>query len=375
MRRWTWLFLIIALYILKLYFTSPEIFSYRFNPNLIKHYFCSQDIPHEVPCKREFLSDGDLHIATGYLYIKGYDPSQYHFQHTPFIEYLYGLTIILFNNPYYLEILFVVLYLILSYIFVLKVYNSTTVAIFTCLFLSLGPLLNVLSTDASLDVGQAVLMLIYGLLVLFKPKQYLLQGLFLGLFASAKFWGAVPFFVLMFNGYNLFKHRLSIKTFVFHLLVGFLSFSLTYIVSFINNHGNFNIIFFQLKILKYWFNHSVASIPFSSIVLFLTGYHKSWWDKQEIVRGEVWNMLWPISVIISTLVLKKDIVSKQINKKTLLAFIPLAYLVYLGAQAPFIRYFILILPFFYSTTIYYFIINLDKNINNNKELRLKRKIR
>lgn len=360
MKHWQLFFLIVLFYILKLYFVSPEIFNYRFNPDLIKHYFCSQDITHEVPCKREFLSDGDLHIASAYLYIKGYDPTLYHFQHTPFVEYLYGLTIILFKNPYYLEILFVILYLLISYLFILRVYNSKTVAIISCLFLSLGPLLRTLSADASLDVGQAVLMMIYGFLVLFKPKEYLWQGLFLGLFASAKFWGAVPFFVIVFNGYNLIKHRLSIKTFILQLFFGFLFFSLTYIVTFVHKGGNFNIIFFQLKILKYWFNHSTASIPFSSVILFLTGYYKSWWSTEQIVKGEVWNILWPFSAIITFISLKKDIFRKQISKKTLFAFIPLAYLFYLGAQAPFLRYFVIILPFFYATTVKYLIDNLDK---------------
>ena len=99
MKHWIFLISIIVLYIAKLYFYSPEIFHYRFNKSLIDKYFCSQDISHEVPCKRIFLSDSDLHIAAGYLYIKGYDPTVYHFQHTPFVKYLYGIAILLTGNP------------------------------------------------------------------------------------------------------------------------------------------------------------------------------------------------------------------------------------------------------------------------------------
>lgn len=339
----------------------PEIFHYRFDNNLINKYFCSQDIPHEVPCKRIFLSDGDLHIAASYLYIKGYDPSLYHFQHMPFVKYLYGLTIILFHNPYYLEIVFVILYLIFSYIFIQKIFRSHSTAILTCLLLSLGPLLRTLAKDASFDVAQADFMLLYGMLVLFKPKNYWLQGLLLGLFASSKFWGDVPFFVIMFYGYNFLKKKSTWKIFLLHLTVAFIVFCSTYIVSFINLKGNFNIIFFQLRILKYWLNHSVASIPFSSVIIFLTGYYKSWWVTEELVKSEVWNLIWPLSFILAILKVKTDFAHKQFTKKTLLAIIPLAYLFYLGPQIPFIRYFILILPFFYSITIDYIIHHIGKS--------------
>ena len=358
-KHWLFLGLLIVFYLVKLYFTYPEIFSYRFNTHLIDHYFCSQDITHEAPCKREFLSDGDLHIATGYLYIKGYDPAIYHFQHMPFIEYLYGLAIILFKNPYYLEIFLVILYLIVSYIFISKTFQSKTIALFTCILISTGPLLRTLASDASLDVGQSVLMLIYGYVVLYKPKNFWLQGIILGLFASAKFWGAVPFFMLMFFGFNIFKKKFSIKNFILHLSVGFITFSLTYIVTFINNKGNFNIIFFQLKVLKYWLNHSTASIPFSSIGLFLTGYHESWWMSASLVKSEVWSLVWPLSFICSLIVLTNDILHKKFTQITLFAFIPIAYLFYLGGQAPFMRYFILVLPFFYATTVKYLMENLD----------------
>ena len=360
LKHWLFLVLIIFFYLAKLYFSYPEIFSYRFSPDLINHYFCSQDITQEVACKREFLSDGDLHIASGYLYIKGYDPSIYHFQHMPFIEYLYGLTIILFQNPYYLEILLVILYLIVSYIFVRKTFQSNTIALFTCLLLSVGPLLRTLASDASLDVGQAVLMLIYGYLIIHKPKDFLLQGFILGLFASAKFWGAVPFFVIMFFGFNLYKKRFSIKNFILHLCVGLITFSLTYIVTFVDNGGNFNIFFFQLKVLKYWFEHSSASIPFSSVGLFLTGYHENWWNSVSIVaKSEVWSLVWPLAFLISLIVLVKDILNKKFTQITLFALIPVCYLFYIGEQAPFIRYFILILPFFYATTIKYLMENLE----------------
>jgi len=361
MKHWLFIILLLGTYLLKLFFVYPEIFNYRFNKSLVDKYFCSQDITREVPCPRVFLSDGDLHIAAGYLYIKGYDPSQYHFQHTPFLKYIYGLTILLFQNPYYLEITLVMLYLIVSYIFTVKVFKSNAVATLTAILLSLGPLLRILAGDLSFDVGQAILMLLYGMAVLLRPKNFILQGVLLALFAGAKFWGAVPFFVVVFNGFNLVNKKFYWKKFILQMIVAFFVFSLFYTVTFINNKGNFNIIFFQLKIFKYWITHSLSKTPFASLILFLTGYYKSWWEMKEIVQGEVWNLLWPLSFIVASYKLFKDVVKRQINKKTLFAFIPIAYLFYLGPQAPFVRYFILILPFFYSTLINEIISNSGDN--------------
>ena len=49
----------------------------------------SQDIPHEVAGKRLFLSDSEIHIASGYLYALGNNPITFNFQHPPFIKYGY----------------------------------------------------------------------------------------------------------------------------------------------------------------------------------------------------------------------------------------------------------------------------------------------
>ncbi len=348
------LFLIILTYLARLFLTNPQIFKYRFSTTLIKRYFCSQDIPKEPPCKRLFLSDGDLHIAAGYLYIKGADPTEYHFQHTPFLKYLYGLTILFTQNPYHLEMLLGIICLLLVYMFSFKLFGSYVVSSLTALLFVFDPLFTFLSADASFELGQVVFLLAYALAILYKKDNYVLQGLFLGLFASSKFWGAVPFFVIVLNGFNWFKKKFKMKIFLLHLLTGFIVFSLTYLKTFINKHGLFNIIFFQLKLLKYWGNHSVTNVPFASILLFLTGFYKSWWGKGSVVKADVWSYLWPVVFIITLGKLLGLIRERRFDNQLLIALVPITYLFYLGIQAPFPRYFILILPFFYMTSIKWF---------------------
>lgn len=351
MNRFLLILVIVLIYLLTLTFLKPQIFSYKFDPSLIDRYFCSQDIPTEPPCKRLFLSDGDIHIAAGYLYITGADPTKIHFQHPPFIKYLYGLTIILTQNPYYLEILFGILYLCLTYILALKLFRSLIIAGLATLLLSFDPLFIFLSADISLELAQACLLLAYLLAVLYKKNNFLLQGIFLGLSASSKFWGAALFFVLVLNGFSFIKKKFKPKIFLLHLLVGFIVFCLTYLKTFINKGGLFNIFFFQLKMLNYWRHHSVTNVPFSSLSLFLGGFYKSWWGNQLMVRVDTWLFLWPIMFLTSLVNVVKFLKRKVINNEFLINLIPIIYLLYLGIQAPFPRYFILILPFFYITFV------------------------
>jgi hypothetical protein len=258
---------------------------------------------------------------------------------------------LLTSNPYILEILLGISYLLLTYLLSFKVYKSYVISGLTTFALSIDPLLRMLSGDASFELGQACFLLAYTISVLYKKNNFILQGLFLGLFASSKFWGAVPFYVVALNGYNLLKKRFILKNFILQLLTGFVVFSLTYLKTFINYHGMFNIFFFQIKLLKYWALHSITNIPFASVLLFLTGQYKSWWGTNAIVSDSTWSFIWPILFIFAGIKIYSLVKKKSIHIDVLIAIIPIAYLFYLGAQAPFVRYFILILPFLYMVFI------------------------
>lgn len=335
------------IYLIVLFFKTPQIFSYQFNPSLVEKYLCSQDIPYEPPCKRLFLSDGDIHIAASYLYARGSDPTAYNFQHPPLIKYLYGFSILLFNNPYFMQILLGILLLLFTYILSLKVFRKVSVSFLACLLLIIDPLFINLSASALLDLGQAVLLFFYFLLMLYYKENFFLQGVALGLLFTAKFWGGSLFFVFILASYLLYKHELNLKKYFFHLLIAFIVFSLVYIRTFLDKNGFFNIIFFEFKVLKYWFSHSVASIFGSSIFLFLTGYLQSWWGKKSLIKTDTWFLMWPLLFLVSIQKLILMFIKKQFNKEFLIVFIPVGYLIYLGVQAPFARYFILVLPFFY----------------------------
>src|SRR3989344_3502441 len=152
-----------------------------------------------------------------------------------------------------------------------------------------------LAAKALLDLPQALFALLFLISMLFFPKNVYWQGISLGLFIASKFWGAALFFFIFIAAFNLFIKKTSLKQIIIIFVIALLFFSLTYLVSFVKLEGRFNIVFFELKTLKYWLNHSVTSVPFASVILFTTGFMKSWWSSEQWIRGIVWNPLWTIS--------------------------------------------------------------------------------
>jgi len=178
------LFFIISIYFTILFIFKREIFFFRFDEDLIKRYFLSQDIPHEVAGKRLFLSDGEIYLATGILYLKGYDPSELNFEHPPLIKYLFGLSILFLKNPLITQLIFGVGILILVYLLSFRIYKNQLISLLSSLLVLIDPLFLDLSSQPLLDLGQTFFFLLYFIAIFYLPKNYLFQGLCLALFCN-----------------------------------------------------------------------------------------------------------------------------------------------------------------------------------------------
>lgn len=342
-------FTIAAIYFASLFIYKQNPFAYSFDKGLVDKYFLSQDITYEPAGKRLFLSDDQIHIAAGYLYAKGADPTQLNFQHPPFLKYLFGYSTLLFNNPYIVQAVMSLSLLYLTFQLGLRTFKNWQVGLMGTGLMALDPLFISFSTHALLDLGQATLLLGYVLLIMYFPKRMVWQGIVLGLLFSSKFWAGSLFFLGLFTLYRMYSKQFVIKDFIKHLFIGAVVFCMTYFRTFINNYGMFNIVFFELKTLKYWFAHSVTSTFGSPLLLFLSGQLKSWWGEGAIVRERLWSPIWPVSLCASLVLSVQCLFKKnwKITKELMVYIVPVAYLVYLSIQAPFVRYFIVILPFLY----------------------------
>ena len=346
MRKKDWLLigLLLSTYILLLFVFKKNAFTFRFDLKLITKYFQSQDITYGIKDRRIFLSDADIYQATGYLYALGYDPTQFNFEHPPLIKTLFGLSVLFFNNPYYVQILMGMLLVGFTYYLGKKVYNNDLIAFLAGLLLVIDRLFLDVSAQTLLDLGQTLLFLGYFLAV-FYWKNYWWEGIFLGLFASTKFWITPMFFIVLFGGYLFLKKELEIKHFIIHLIIAFGVYSLLYLQTFIYRKGLFNIVFHWFKTIKYRLVHNTSSLPGASLIMFSTGFFRTWWGKQQFIKSDPWSIIWPLALFFSitktwSLIFKRNLIN-------LLGAIPFLYLLYLGVQAPFPRYFLIILPFAY----------------------------
>jgi hypothetical protein len=343
-KDWKWITVLVIIYILLLFLFKREIFYFRFDPTLINRYFQSQDITYEIKDRRIFLSDADIYQATGLLYALGYDPSQFNFEHPPFLKTLFGISILFFNNPYIIQVIMGMLLIALTYYLGNRVYNNNLVAFLGGLLLVMDGLFLDISSQTLLDLGQTLLFIAY-FLAIFYWRNLWLAGIFLGLFAGCKFWITPLFFIGLFAGYLWLKKQLHLKHFLLHLILGFVIYSLLYLPTFINHQGKFNIIFYWLKTLKYRLVHNTSSFPGASLLMFATGYFKTWWGKEQFIKSQPWSFFWPITLFFS---FKKSLeLIGKVNLTNLIGATPFLYLIYLGVQAPFPRYFLILLPFAY----------------------------
>jgi len=349
-KREVTIFLIICIiYVLALIGYKQNPFIYRMDPHLIGRYYLSQDITHEVDGKRLFLSDDEIHIAAGYLYAMGENPVDYNFQHPPLIKYMFGFMTRLTDNPYLVQVMLSIVLLMSTYYLALRISGSKTVAMGSVVLLSFDRLFISFSTQALLDLGQSVLIMFYLTTSVYFRDKYWLQGIVLGLLLTSKFWAGSLFFIVFINSYLMLRKQFNLRGFMRQLSVGFFIFCLVYIRSFVEQRGAFNIVFFELKTLKYWFHHSVSSVPGASLILFTTGYLKSWWGAQEVLRAQYWSLVWPIGLCTTAVIASKRILGEKLklSTPTLIYTIPVTYLGYLSIQAAYERYFIILLPYLY----------------------------
>jgi hypothetical protein len=332
----------------------PEIYKYKFNQNLIHDYLRSQDIedPQGKIKDRIFLSDNDIYITSGYLYAKGEDPSKYNFQHPPLIKYLFGFSTVLTGNPFWIQVLFGLTLLFLTYFLGTKLFKSKTVSLIAAGFLLIDPVFGGMMNETLLDLGQAVFALGCIILIFFYPESYILQGLILGLFAASKFWSTAIFFIILIFFYKIYirKEKIDFRKVGFSFLIAFLIFSLTYIKSFINANGLFNLFAFEARVLRFMLAHNSASFIGGPILLFISGFFAPWWHLPAggqgagVARAGDWSFLWPVGLIVSLYLALK---TKIKDVKFFFYLLPLTFLLLSSTQVPFTRYFIVILPFVY----------------------------
>jgi len=316
---------------------------------LVHDYLRSQDIedPKSLIHDRIFMSDSDIYIASGYLYATGSDPASLNL-HPPLIKYLFGLSAVLTGNPFYVQIVFGLGLLILTWFLGIKVFRSRLVASGAVFLLLIDPVFGAMMNSALLDLGNAFFGLGYLILVFCFPEAWIWQGIALGLFASSKFWSTAIIFTALIFGFKLIiqREKLNFRKIFMSFLVGLLVFALTYLVSFIKTGGMFNIFEYQGRVFRFMITHNYAREIGSPLILFISGYFAPWWTA-GVAKAQDWSFLWPLGLGVGVFSGFREFWEKTKDIKLFIYLLPFIYLLLSSTQVPFTRYFIIILPFVY----------------------------
>ncbi len=332
-RNYWHLFALTAVYLCYIIIFRGDILSHRFNEDLTRQFYLSQDIPYEVNGNRLFLSDQDIYAATGVLYLRGGDPAFENFEHPPLGKYFFGLSTLLTHNPLIIQLVWGFLLLIYTAKLGSELTNQKLFGLLAAVGLMSDPIFRDVLGLTLLDMGQAALLLMY-LYYFTKNPASLSNGLILGLLGAFKFPAAAIFIVAIITIRYLYNRQLS-WSYLRHIFLAILVFMLTYTQAFVQRGGMFNIFWHVLRMGKFFVDHSTASFFGASAILYSTGWWKTWWGDYGWMRTDLWTPIWPVGMILGML------------QRTFWGIIPVAYLFYLGVQAPFPRYFMIIVPFVY----------------------------
>jgi len=337
------LFLLLAISLgTRVYFCKDRYFI-RYDPVYWQNkYLRSQWV---IPGSKEGIGDDGLYGYAGWEYIHGRDPSTLNAEMPPVGKYLIGLTILVFKNKNVFGLITSLSALACLYLFSLKVFNDKNLALMTVLFFSFEPLFREQFRSSGLD--SLYLSFLLATLFFLMKKDFILGGLFAGLFVNTKSFLSSSFLIflmtaviMLFNQQSINKKIKEGLKFLFFFIVATI---LSYIVFFIDGH---NLIDF-LKLQKYVFNFykTGAKGKFGdSLSMLILGNWHTWWN--GVIKVKFFTFFWPLTTILSFLSLFRI-------KKELVLVVAwwLIYFLFLLFIPVWPRYFLLLLPFSYILSI------------------------
>lgn len=331
---------ILLVFTLFFFYLNKDFLFQKFDSEVVNRYLRSQDIldKENVIKDRIFVSDEEIYIASGFLYANGASPTEYNFQHPPFIKYLFGLSVKYFNLPLLPNIFFAGLLLLEVFLLGKLVFKSDLIGLLSSLLLLFDPVFKEVAIYALLDLGQIVFLLGFILTTFFWKKHWIGQGVLLGLAVASKFYSPVMIFLGIIYMCKILTKQFDLKLEALVLTVALVTFASTYTISFVN--GDFNFFFHQAKIIKFMIDHNRAGIMLD--------------HNQAIEWGGVIPMffggyvIWPILFFVNLFAILN---TKFQDLHFVFLLIPILYTLVLCFQLPFTRYFILVIPFLYLSLV------------------------
>lgn len=273
------------------------------------------------------IGDDGLYQAAAYHILTTGKIAEINPEAPPAGKYLISLSILFFNNPYYVHPILYLLCAILVFKIAFKLSSPRYAWIALTLFLS-EPLIGLQSSGTLLDLPQLFWLLLHiFLLQKFiepdqeKPKSTIKYGLglgiTLGLFAATKF-GIFTLIIFLCDIWILVLAK-KISSLPVIIATSLLTYATVFVPYLIQHQGDMSAwLALEKHRLSFYRQSLSVYIPGAGIVSMLTPWHFSWWDTAPQLIHE-WNLLWPFStliIFIAAWINKKDILSTTRQKFT-----------------------------------------------------------
>lgn len=193
MRKFVFIFclLIFALQLLQIIYFERHFFTSRYDTQYWKDRY--EHSQYQLPLSKRIIGDDGLFAYSGYRLIKGDNPFSINNDKPPVAKYLFGLSILLFNNPLYIVFFFGFSTLVVFYFIARYLLKNNTLAFSVTTLIFLDPLFFSQFWITGLDLIQLFFLLLNLLLMIYIRKLHgwsifliLGSGLSLGLFAEVK---------------------------------------------------------------------------------------------------------------------------------------------------------------------------------------------
>jgi len=354
-KNWLLLFCIIIIFLqfAQIFYFKRALFLHPYNASYWKDRF--EHSQYTLPVSKRIIGDDGLYSYAGYRLIHGASIESVISDKPPVGIYTAGLSILLFKNPLWGELLLGIGAIICFYLLTFELLKDKKLALMTTTMFALEPFIFSTFSITLLDLPQLFFLLLHLLLLSYvlKNKKYglllaLLSGISLGLFAETKPPILLPIIIAL-EGLWLYKEKYLSK--IIPIALGFLIGALTpYFRYFQTGH---NLIEY-LKLHKYMASIYLSGhnqvFPLSIWQSLLIGYFPDVVSGKLTKIGEWWIFL-PIATIIGTLsAIKTLFIKKHSVILKGLAVLMFALLVIYTLIPTYARYLVLIIPFLYIFT-------------------------
>ncbi len=307
----------------------------------------------QIPLSPRIMGDAELYQLSAYHLLQGDSPFHINPETPPAGKYLYGVSILLKNNPYYASLFYYFTALTLFFILTTLVFDEKRKRYMATLLFALSPVFFSQIGQVGLDLPQVCFLLLHiiFLFVLAKPNVTavgkiifaVMSGIGLGLFTGAKIGVFSPIIFLVGAWYLWQKKR--VHELLIIMCTAPLTYAAAYLPYFVAGHNIIDWLKAQKWVVNFYFVSQIKSIPFMAVMTLFSGVYMGWWDSIVYVRE--WTILWPLSVVMLLLLLSRRFWKN--TKITLewkyLLFLSIGLLT-LNCFIPFWpRYLMMILPF------------------------------